>query len=400
MDIIGGTYVERCREPEYEAVLGSALRAGAALTGVARPRVVTAVDEETRILAEATAEMYRYDLSTICRERPIGFTYQTPLSPPVIDGQTQAECVVPLVRSEGPVLVFGMLEAVPEAEAPYIVYDPQRPRGPLAADRSRLRSGHFAIVANVAEIIALGGKGPLEEVAARVAADASADVVVVKRGALGALVFERRGMTTHIGPWATEHVWPVGSGDVFSAVFTWAWAEEKCAPVEAARLASAGAAYWCGSQTLPLPLRELQVGAIAPGRQLLPATERVPVYLAGPFFNLGQRWLVELARQALSQVGGQVFSPLHDVGRGGDEVAKRDLQGLEGAKGVLGLLDEGDPGTLFELGWAAAKGIPCSGYAEHPRSDHYKMLRGVGINVTGDFSTAVYWAIWSGMDLA
>jgi nucleoside 2-deoxyribosyltransferase len=90
-----------------------------------------------------------------------------------------------------------------------------------------------------------------------------------------------------------------------------------------------------------------------------------------------------------------VFSPLHDVGVGGDEVAKPDLEGLEGCSAVLALLDEIDVGTSVEIGWAAAKGIPVVGYSSRPADDAWKMVRGTGGTVVDDLSTAVYRAVWA-----
>ena len=49
------------------------------------------------------------------------------------------------------------------------------------------------------------------------------------------------------------------------------------------------------------------------------------VYLAGPFFSMGQRWLVDEARRCLGELGMDVFSPFHDIGPGAahDRKARR-----------------------------------------------------------------------------
>src|SRR5262249_314782 len=134
------------------------------------------------------------------------------------------------------------------------------------------------------------------------------------------------------------------------------------------------------------------------GVPVAPQEDLVRVYLAGPFFNAGERWLVNLAYHALGSLGASVFSPMHDVGLGGDEVAQPDIDGLMQSQVVLALWAGADSGTLLERGYAAAKSIPRVGYAEQPERDEYKMIRGLGTFLTSDLSTAVYRAIWAGMN--
>jgi nucleoside 2-deoxyribosyltransferase len=398
MIVVGGTYREVCREPQSDTVFGSGLRAAAALSGSGTHRFVTWVDSELEPAARGTAAAFGVAPEFRRRERPVAFYYDSPLSPPGIDGLGQGGSELDLDFGAGNALVFGTLEVEPTVRAAGIVFDPQRPRGPQPIDRSRLAASRFALVANSGEARALAQTTDLREAAAKLASETQAEVVVLKRGALGALVHEG-GTTTPVGPYRTDVVWPIGSGDVFSAVFAWAWLEDKRPAVEAARLASAGASAWCGLRRLPLGLRPGCLPEdVACGTLLPPREDPVRVYLAGPFFDAGERWLVNLAYNALVSLGASVFSPLHDVGLGGDEVAQPDIDGLVGSDAVLGLLDGADAGTLFEMGYAAARSIPQVGYAEHPKRDEYKMIRGLGAHLTSDLSTAVYRAIWAGMN--
>jgi nucleoside 2-deoxyribosyltransferase len=119
------------------------------------------------------------------------------------------------------------------------------------------------------------------------------------------------------------------------------------------------------------------------------------IYLAAPFFTTAERLLLETVRTALYDAGLEVFSPLHEIGSGGDEVAARDLQGLDGCHSVLALLDGADPGTVFETGWATKTGIPVVGFAAHPELHDWTMLRGTGATVTSDLTSAVYLAAWA-----
>jgi nucleoside 2-deoxyribosyltransferase len=89
-----------------------------------------------------------------------------------------------------------------------------------------------------------------------------------------------------------------------------------------------------------------------------------------------------------------VFSPFHDVGFGGQDVAKRDLVGLDECKAVFGIINGNDPGTIFELGYAVAKNKPVSVYAERSQPSDLTMLEGTGCKVFSDYTTAMYNAIW------
>ena len=121
------------------------------------------------------------------------------------------------------------------------------------------------------------------------------------------------------------------------------------------------------------------------------------LYLAGPFFSTAERWLIEHLRDALDALDVAVFSPLHDVGLGGDEVAARDLAGLDQATGVLAILDGHDCGTLFEIGWARARGLPVVALTLDPASAAYTMLRGTDCVLLDDLATAAYRASWAAL---
>jgi hypothetical protein len=207
-------------------------------------------------------------------------------------------------------LVFGLLESNPQVEAKKIVYDPQRPKGPTL-DRNRLKCEQLAVVLNKHEAKELTQISDPEMAARKIIADYRADVVVVKCGALGARVVDSSG-SAWVGALPSSTVWPIGSGDIFSAIFAAAWLEGKKTATEAATLASKAVSTWVSSPDL-LPIDPSSFGSFPE-----PLAKKIPrVYLAGPFFNLGQNWLVDTTRTALENLGAKVFSPLHDVGQGG-----------------------------------------------------------------------------------
>ena len=404
MLIVGGTYAEICDTPAWNTTQGSGMRAAGALhsRGV---RLLTAVDEELAGEAELVANAIGMSRDTVPRSGPVGFDYFTPLSTPRIFG-AKTEALEPLVGEDDTALVFGFLEtAAMHVSAQQLVYDPQRPGSGDAINLTGLKFERLAIVLNSGEVRAFGGSRDIATAVTTLFGQTRAEVIVVKGGASGCLVFELSKPDPHrVAACPTQSVWPLGSGDTFAAGFTAAWSGGADA-VEAARVGSASAAYWCSTLGPVLP-EEILAGdgassaaiGITPLPDLPdiedPGQEPPMIYLAGPFFTLGERWLVDLVRDALWAQGVQVFSPFHDVGPGDESVASADIEGLMKCGSVIALLDNSDFGTVYETGWAERDGIPVVGYASRPDKEGAKMLTGLGGELHDDLSTAVYRAAW------
>jgi hypothetical protein len=407
MIVVGGSYLEKVAVAStldpggYEGFAGSGLRAAGAL---AAPRValVTAVDAMTASLAEVTAGGLGVQMTAVERDQPVVFRYFTPVSAPLIDGPS-ARHTAPLEASDDTVLVFGMVESGERRiEARHVVFDPQRPRDLSGLDLDGISYKHLTVVANARETRALaGGTQDLTAAARQLLATSGAGAVVVKDSGRGCLVASE-GVTAdpvRVGPHPTGTVWPLGSGDVFAAGFAHA-SEHGADPVEAARVASNSAAWWCGTRRTHIDPRILSGTSISDvlpdtGPELAIGAEPPVVYLAAPFFTLGERWLVETCRSVLLGLGAAVFSPLHDVGAGGDEVAHSDLEGLKAANAVFALLDAWDPGTVYEVGYAHRHGLPVVGYLQGPDDEGTKMLVGTGAELHSDLSSALYRAVWA-----
>ena len=213
---------------------------------------------------------------------------------------------------------------------------------------------------------------------------------MLKRGSHGAVVVTASGEHP-IPAYQTEYVWKVGSGDVFSATFAALWGCQNMSPDQAADLASRATASYVDTRQLPAPdvaaLQALQMTPIKPGSGM--------IYLAGPFFDIGQRWLVEESFSLLKELGASVFSPVHEVGPGpASYVAPKDIEGLEASDVVFAILNGLDPGTIFEIGYAIKKAIPVVALAQNVKEEDLKMIVGTGCEVTDDFASGLYRAVW------
>ncbi len=227
--------------------------------------------------------------------------------------------------------------------------------------------------------------------------------VVIKCGPQGALV-----VTPSLKKWIpafpSQRVWKIGSGDVFSAVFTHAWMHDGLPILDAACLASRVVAEYVEtrSETYSVEriatIRQEAFASVSNARDTPMDIPEGTIYLAGPFFNTAEQWLIDEARGALLDMGFNVFSPIHDIGVGPpNTVAPADLFALENSKLVLAMLNGFDSGTLFEVGYARARGIPVVGVAEATEERPLTMLIGSGCTVVDDFASGIYSACWQMM---
>ncbi|WP_457072728.1 PfkB family carbohydrate kinase [Mycobacteroides abscessus] len=382
--VVGGTYRERCVEPAVDRLLGSGLRAAGLLASLGdEVQFLTAVDAAAMAEFAAVCAALGIDSTPAARTDPIAFTYQTPIQPTVRRGKASADIVHAAATT---VLAFGMIETSWQVRADLLVIDPQH--SPVTELLSAATAARITLILNEHEARRATG---CTNVAAAAAALLTNDVeaVVIKRGALGGIVAHGRTLDK-FGAIPTAAVHPLGSGDAFSAGYTHAWSS-GADPLAAARFGSQIAAAHSLTGTAQLPPGYLDLLA-----EPLPYPDPVPrIYLAGPFFSISERQLVHTVAASITHLGAEVFSPLDEIGCGGDEVANKDLDGLRGCHSVLAILDGADPGTLFEVGWATHAGIPVTGLAEYPDDHTWTMLRGTGATVCPDLSTAIYTSVWN-----
>lgn len=395
LNIVGGTYLEKCVDPYYLELFGSGLRGAAALSEKGfEIKFHSCISEKDEPIALMKAKTYEFESFLHKIEKTTQFHYYHPLSPPIIVDAKKEVFELPSLEEDN-FLYYGMIEATTEIAGKYVVYDPQNHK---SFKDTNSTAENLALILNKKESEILYGKKGVElkKVGKELLQSEKADVIVIKNGSQGALVFHENDVSS-IPVFHTNKVWPIGSGDIFSAVFAWKWIIERKPPYESAYAASKFVAHFCETQQLPLPNTEdLNY------EEIKDPPKNNKVYLAGPFFTIGERFLINELRNALNEFGNTVFSPFHEVGVLYDnytdseaiEIAERDLAKIKNCNVVLAVISGNDPGTLYEIGYAKAISKKIVILAENVKKSDLTMLVGSDCIITNDLSTAVYKTSW------
>lgn len=395
LNIIGGTYVEKCVDPHYQELFGSGLRGAAALSEKGFDITFhSCICKENEQIALMKAKTYGFETILHNIEKTTEFHYYHPLSPPVIINVRKEVLELPSLKKDN-FLYYGMIEANTKISGKYVVYDPQNHKSFKETNSS---AEHLALILNKkeAEILHRKKNSNLEKIGKELLKSEEADVIVIKNGSQGALVFYENDVFS-IPVFFTNKVWPIGSGDIFSAIFAWKWIMEKKTPYESAYAASKSVAHYCENQQLPLPSTEnLQY------KEISKPSKNNKVYLAGPFFTIGERFLINELRNALNEFGNTVFSPLHEVGALYDsyseteatEITEHNLNEIRDCDVVLSVISGNETGTLYEIGYAKALKKKIVILAENMKISDLTLLVGSNCIITKDLSTAVYKTSW------
>lgn len=402
MAIVGGSYGEECAYPRQQLYRGSGGRAAAVLASLnVKVTLHTITGPQLTSVFESIALKLGYTLIAHPGSEDIWFRYRHPLGKPTIHHSIDIEKQSIPTISADLALVYGMIEGRPPIHAKRVVYDPQDGIKSKPFEVNGSTTDELALVVSYSEGKALTGETDCTKIAEILLEQPKVTVVIVKCGPQGALI---RTSTIHewVRPFPTSRVYKIGSGDVFSAAFAFAWLIEGQNPLSSAWFASRITAAYVElaqdsiNSDLLQKYREDAVAAETKfsghGHKNIPDTQ---IYLAAPFFNTAEQWRVDEVRDALKDMGFKVFSPIHDVGVGPPhEVTPADLFGLEQSGVVIALLDGLDPGTLFEVGYARGKGIPVVAVAESVDPDLLTMVIGSGCEFTNDLSTGIYAVCW------
>jgi len=401
LQVVGGTYKERCREGDWDHLYGSGLRAAASLQMLAKgTELTTFIGHAESELLDIIAGGFGVKPNKTETPQTVEFSYAHALSVPLILPPVHTLApTAPLVVEAECILRFGMVEGSAEVNGRRVVYDPQSAYTPELFGANGSKAEALAVVCNAREARLLTGESDLRKAGDALLRRENAHVVVLKCGCRGAVVIQNA-QSTPVPAFRTDRVWPLGSGDVFASLFALSWAVEQRNPIEAAMLASKGTAYYCSTRALPIPTdadidARLSITPICVG--LDGPQDKTPlVYLASPFFNMMERWMVEEARDAIRAQGLRVFSPLHDVGLGGaEEVVPKDVDAIHRSHAMFAVVDHLDTGTVFEIGYARALGRPVVVLAQNVDEESLKMLEGTGCDICDDFVTAIYRTAWA-----
>jgi hypothetical protein len=401
--VVGGFYKEYCTRPAWDETYGSGGRAAVAIAAMGTATVLhTYVSPQSKHHLDALGQIYSVQIRATHIEKPVRFEYLHNLARPDIF-DTPESSAPNLSVKEKHVVRFGMLEGDAIVDAEWAVYDPQNQGAPVTFAQNGSKATHLALVLNQWESqqMAQLPTGSAAECACKIASEQQAEVVIIKQGAQGALVWAQ-GRASQIPAFRTNKVWKIGSGDCFVAYFAQAWMGQGMAPVPAAELASRATAYYCETRgfSTPSSLNQYQPPAIKARADGGEAVRR-SVYLAGPFFYLAQIWLIEESRIQLKSSGLAVFSPFHDVGLGSaDDVVQKDIDAIKKCDVMFAIADGLDAGTMFEIGYARSIGMPVVIYSEVEQgAESLKMMEGTGCEIYADYATALYATRWKAIEL-
>ncbi|NJO36162.1 MAG: hypothetical protein HC869_27030, partial [Rhodospirillales bacterium] len=268
MIIAGGTYAESCRFPHWDRIFGSGLRAALAVSTISPGTILHSyVHEGWRDDVVATLAAFGVAPNLVLAADGITFQYLHSFEKL---GWTPIE-----IRQEPPldvqgdvVLRFGMLEGEACVAGERVIYDPQSDNpGSFSANGSTAKE--LALVLNRAELLQCGlpdgwmksqDLRDFNEFDDQAAVQNIRDVehnrnalLVVKRPLGGAVVYVGDDSPVVVPGYAANGFFRIGSGDIFSAAFGYAWGELRMAPAAAADYASRCLGYFVEDHRLPLP---------------------------------------------------------------------------------------------------------------------------------------------------
>lgn len=191
------------------------------------------------------------------------------------------------------------------------------------------------------------------------------EYTVLKRGHLGSILISKEGIT-HYPAYKSKVMCTLGSGDVFAGALTTTFLRTKDIHYSM-RIATCVAANFIESFEVESIVTRAGVEEDILYRELRTShTSDKFIYLAGPFFNEQQILWLELVCNSLENASFKVISPSRENGiitmntsfEERKEIFEKDINLLEKANIVVALLDNDDPGTIFEIGYAFQKNIP------------------------------------------
>lgn len=390
MIVVGGTYFERCCFPEWDALYGSGLRAAIQLKKLGvNVELHTAASPFTQRRMPHISTLFDLDIKSYKSSSTYIFDYVHSLTAPSWDvkyDRAISSSDVISVSSET-CLIYGMMEGNAVVNARRAVYDPQSSTSRFREHGSK--ADELALVLNASEAKAWGAEDSLQGCAKKIASMEKAQIVVIKNGPYGALVWDR-GQVVHTPAYVSDRVFKIGSGDIFSSIFSYCWAERNLDAAESADVASRATARYVNTKQFVTG-----VECLSELRAVHLEKTSFKLYLAGPFFTIADRWLINDLREIFFGFDLDVISPIHDFGVGVDrEIASMDLAAIRSSDAVFAVVSGGDPGTLFEVGYARSIKKPVMVFAQNTRPADLTMLTGTDCRIESDIGAAIYRTAW------
>jgi hypothetical protein len=380
MEIVGGTYRELCEIPHWDAEFGSGGRAAAALSKLSPNCVFHTYARDPHSIGLNFLRSLGVDVRPqICNEG-IAFAYFHPLSRPHIEPPVAQIIQQPTIYvSATTVLRFGFLEGEAIVNADRAIYDPQTSNHPQAYYANGSTANCLALVINESELRAITNIADCDRAAEQVIHKQGVDVLVVKAGTRGALVYEASGSKFRVPAYRSSRVFKIGTGDVFSAIFAHYWGEKHMPAHDAAIRASKGVSKYCSEGVLPIEAFDADqftpVGTVFQGA----------ILLEGHGDTLGARYVMEEARFHLRAMGANVVCPA--------------LEGKTSTQSIAAVLiiADGYSGDSLLRADFPSNGTPTVIYQEDKSICPQLMTNEPSHMICGEFVTAIYFSVWAAL---
>ncbi|MGJ1418724.1 PfkB family carbohydrate kinase [Sphingobacterium spiritivorum] len=394
INVIGGTY----REIDYDnlsyEIFGSGFRACKfLLENNCNVNFITIGNADVELYLETNRNGYpKFNFDCINNYQPITFKYSFSLDNPLIFPSTTNidKINIPFLNGDN-IVCFGMLEGEYTIKGKKVVYDPQTTIKPKKFTEFG-ETEELIYIINKAESESISGYTEDNDIKRFFFEKEKAKAVIIKNGPYGATVFLNS--TQHkISSYVTPLVNKIGSGDIFTASFSYYWIEKGLPIEKSAELASLSTAYYCDLQAY---IDTTSIVNIKYTKYTYKDLSTKQVYIAAPFFSLAELILVDKIRSAFLSFGVKVFSPFHDIGLGNERIiAEKDIEGLTKSDIIFSVFDNLDAGTLVESGYAFAKNKLIIGYHRTCAPKDLLMLTPSNTTIFTNLTTAIYQTIWN-----
>ena len=281
--------------------MGSGLRASLLIAGTSdNLEFCTYANDSIYNELAAISAKKNIKLNLFPAQQAIAFAYFHPLSTPRIISINSDVQLEKSFEVQGDVILrYSFIEGDAVVHGNRVVYDPQSKDIPDIYQRNGSTANTLAIVLNEDEVYRMTNRFDLLNASITAIELNNADLVIVKRGIHGAFILLRSGNFHYISPYRSFRVFKIGTGDVFSAAFSYYWGMRGIDALEAAKLASRSVAFYNMHTDSCLQPPEIlneffpiKVGYLG------------KIGIIGSVQTLGNHWLMEETYSCLISLGG------------------------------------------------------------------------------------------------